>query len=189
MGLAAGQDSFTVLPPPLQTLKLYMPLTADLYVADKNGNVGEDTEREVLDGRELRQYENEIAAVLKRERIPREEERGVMHWYDKTDTVDDKVRSVVFELEERDGRLWGVAQCKVQDELTEQELDTLKDYITEHIPDGWGECFNQLEIWLEDGSELYVYLWNPDDWSIQTEQEQFGPKLEDGAVYPEMGGI
>ena len=188
LSLIAGQDSFTVLPP-LQTLKLYMPLTADLYVANEYGHVGEEVERELLDGRELRQYEAEIAASLKRERIPKEEERGVMHWYDKTDTVDDKVRSVVFELEERDGRLWGVAQCKVQGELTTEELTTLKDYITEHIPDGWGECFNQLEIWLGDGSELYVYLWNPDDWSIRTEQEQFSPTLADEAACPEMGGL
>ena len=112
-----------------------------------------------------------------------------MRWYDKTDTVDDKVQSVVFRLEERDGELWGVAECKVRGELTAEELTTLKDYITEHIPDGWGECFNQLEIWLGDGSELYVYLWNPDDWSIRTEQEQFSPKLADRAVCPEMGGM
>ena len=96
---------------------------------------------------------------------------------------------MVFELEERDGKLWGVSKCKVQGELDAEELITLKDYITEHIPDGWGECFNQLEILLEDGSELYVYLWNPDDWSLRTEQEQFGPELADGAVSPEMGGL
>ena len=96
---------------PLQTLKLYMPLTADLYAADEYGDV--EDERELLDGRELRQYEAEITAVLKRERIPREEERGVMRWYDKADAVDDKVRSVVFALENRGGRLWGVAECKV----------------------------------------------------------------------------
>ena len=111
LSLIAGKDSFTVLPPPFQTLKLYMPLTADLYVANEYGHVGEDVERELLDGRELRQYEAEVAAVLKQERIPSEEERGVMHWYDKTDSVDAKVQSVAFELEERDGRLWGVSKC------------------------------------------------------------------------------
>ena len=142
LSLIAGQDSFTVLPPPLQTLKLYMPLTADLYAPNKYGDMDYD-ESELLDGRELRQYEAVIATALERERMPKEEERGIMHWYNKTDAVDNKVRSVVFELEERVGRLWGVAECKVQGELTAGELAALKDYITGQAADGWGEHFEQ----------------------------------------------
>ena len=178
LGIVPGEDSFSVLPPKLTPLKLYMPLTADLYERNEYGDL--DDSSTLLEGSELRGYQDQITAALVKNRMPEETERGLMHWYDEADSVDRKVRSAVFTVEERDRQLWGVAECLVAGELSDTELGILKEYLTGQASDGWGEGFEQREISVDDGGELYVHLWNSDEWSIQTEQELFSPKFADG---------
>ena len=164
LALVPGEDSFSVLPPKLTTLKLYMPLTADLYERNEYGEF--DDCSTLLEGSELRGYQDQITAALVKNRMPEETERGL-------------VRTAVFAVEERDRQLWGVAECRVAGELSDTELETLKEYLTGQASDGWGEGFEQRDILVDGGSELYVHLWNSDEWSIQTEQELFSPKLAD----------
>ena len=140
LGLVIGQDSFSVSPPPLQTLKLYMPMTATYYDED-------DPEQDItMDSREAAQYAPQIINALQSERRwlenegPEEAERGLMAYFDGPDSVDQKVQSCFFTAEERDGRLWGVADCRVQGELTAKELAVLKDYVTGQASDGNAQC-------------------------------------------------
>ena len=117
--LAIGKDRFQVLPPEPQTLKFYMPLTATFRSDDSWGDPSDQGEE--LDGRDLRRYKGSIREALLENRMPQEADRGLMHWYDKQDGVEAKVQSVVFEVEDRDGQLWGVAECKVIGELLPEE--------------------------------------------------------------------
>ena len=177
LGVVIGEDRFSVLSPEPKLLKLYMPLTADFYGRDEWGDIDEVGEE--WDGRTLMAYEDQILAALVKERMPEERDRGLMHWYGERDSLDAKVRSAVFTTELQGDRLWGVAECQVVGELSPEELTTLKEYITGQASDGWGEGFEQREIRVDSG-ELYVHLWNSDDWSIQTEQERFAPKVAAG---------
>ena len=52
LGIVPGEDSFSVLPPKLTTLKLYMPLIADFYERSEYGDL--EPESTELDGHALR---------------------------------------------------------------------------------------------------------------------------------------
>lgn len=172
LGLVIGEDSFSVLPPAPTLMKLYMPLTADLFERDGWGDLSEESE--LMEGRELLAYEGVILKALQDNRSPEECESGIMHWYDKEDSINEKVKSVFFSAEERDGQLWGVAECWVQGQLTPEEYVTLTEYISGQASDGWGEGFEQQDIKIGD-CVLNVHLWNSDNWSIMREDDRFNP--------------
>jgi len=193
LGLVIGEDSFTVLPPETHLLKLYMPMTVDCYEKNEWGDT-EDEPTE-LDNHTAVKFVDNIAAALLRERLSTETERGLMHYYDKNDNVEQKVKSCDFTAEVRNGRLWGVAECQVTGELTPKELYTLKEYISGQASDGFGEGFEQREIKVGD-RELYAHLWSDEDnWNIRTEQECFVPKLAEGlpelcfSTLPDTGAL
>ena len=165
-------DRFRILPPEARTVKFYMPLTAEFFGYDEWGDreeYGTD-----LGGRDLRGYEGAIRTALVDNRKPAEADRGMMHWYDEQDGVKDKVQSATFDVENRDGQLWGIAECKVIGTLTPEEKEALADFITGQASDGWGEGFEQREIEVNDGV-LNVHLWNNGNWTILTEKEKFSP--------------
>ena len=158
LALIPGEDSFTVLPPKLTSLKLYMPLTADLYERNEYGDL--DDSSTLLEGSELRGYQDQIMAALVKSRMPEETERGLMHWYDEADSVDRKVRSAVFTVEKRDRQLWGVAECRVAGELSDTELETLSGFIPKRA-DKWIAGWKKATAKTETNSwkRLCAFIW------------------------------
>ena len=179
LALIPGVDRFTVIPQPLQTLKLYMPLTVMEYERDEWGSMEEyPTE---LDQHTALSYQDQILAAIIKERTPEETERGLMEYYHGDDNVSQKVKSLFFTVEQVGGQLMGVAECRVQGSLSDTELEQLKEYASGQASDGFGEGFEQRPLKTADG-ELYVSLWSSEkSWSIQTKEEMELPR--------QMGGM
>ena len=139
--------------------------------------MSEDSEE--WDGRTLLDHEGGVLTALVKNRVPEESKRGLMHWYGEDDAVNEKFSR--RSLPQRNGMagsgVWWNAVWQAPS--LPEELDTLKEYVTGQASDAWGESFEQRPIEV-DGGELYVHLWQSDDWSIQTEQERFAPKVAEG---------
>lgn len=169
LALIPGEDSFSKIAPLLQTLKLYMPLTVTQYEQDEWGSWDEYPSE--LDEDTALAYQDQILAAILKERMPEETERGLMKYYHKNDSVNEKVQSLFFTVEQIGDKLMGVAECRVQGDLSNAEIAQLKEYVTGQASDGFGEGFEQRPIKVSDG-EICVSLWNSDkNWSIMTQEE------------------
>ena len=85
LDLKIGEDKFDILAPELITLKLYMPMSAEITDYSGTGFTRDYEEDELegepeypLDSHDLVPYRDVIAGALEREKMPEEAERGLM---------------------------------------------------------------------------------------------------------------
>lgn len=159
----------------MTTLRLYMPLRGELFEPNDEGSMSEEGVE--LFGAALMDYDEEIVNALESERSPEEAVRGIMCWYDGDDSVNQKVRSVIFQADYREGNVWCVAECQVQGTLTESELYKLKKFVQSQASDGWGEGLEERPVNVGDCA-LYLHIWQSEGWSVLTEAERFPVRPE-----------
>lgn len=156
-------------------LRLYSPITADLYEPDNGDRDWEDEDYDPdtpieLDGYELTPYREVIQEAIADEALPEEATRGLMAYFHGAASVDEKVISLRPTVEELDHRLYGVAICQVRGKLTPEELEELKEYASGQYSDGWGEGAEQRPRQTSNG-ELYFHFWQEKRFYIRTAQE------------------
>ncbi len=149
--------------------KLYSPLFVQMY-SDEDRAEGFDDIRK-LSQKAAAKYKEPIHDAILRERLQDEKSRGLMAYYYDGGAIEEKVHSLYVDVEEIDGRLWGVATLELKEELFSDELVALEDYLTGQYSDGFGESFEQRWIRVSDG-EVLVSLWQPgQEFFIATERE------------------
>ncbi len=173
LSLIPGEDTFSIQN--LQNLNFYMPMTVTADRVDKWGGYVED-EPEQLTVQESIDYADIIRGAILKERMPEEAERGLMIYHNENDSLNAKVQSFRFDVDVRQGKLWGVAECELREPLNASEMSDLIEIIIGQASDGFGEGFEQRGLKTPGNDTVYASLWNNDKtWTIQTEQERFSP--------------
>ena len=103
-----------------------------------------------------------------------------------------KLHEIRISAEWFNGRFYGLAECKVDEDWTDRDTAELKEYLTGQYADGWGEGFEQREVarWTEYEEEYdefedesyetettfyaYISFWQSEGYRIMTEQELKG---------------
>lgn len=155
------------------TLRLYSTLTATGYVNEDGAY-----NRVEYNGYELAEYEDEIREAVRKEFSPGEAARGLMTYFHESSEIAWKVTEARANVENYRDQLFGVLECKLREQLTEDEIKELIDFWSGQESDGWGEGFEQRKI-LVDDHEISVSFWNSDGYHfIKTEYELKGTVQE-----------
>ena len=158
-------------------MKLYVPLEVTMYDED------EDHEYEVSGERYYYSIKEKVARSMYDCG-----DRGLAEYFWDDDKCRNKVYSIKPDVEIRDNQIMGVAVIKMTKPLFEEELESLKDYVTGQFSDGWGEGFEQYEIEVGDG-EIYVHFWNSENYYIHTEEEQQSYEMNGSEPVQGMQGM
>lgn len=156
------------LPEELTTLRLFSPLTAELYEKNEWGDLEQDSIP--MSGRDICDYQEDILSLIEREHLDTEGDRGLAVYLDNV-LMGRKVYSMNPTVEVWQGELWGVLEVQTHGELSAGEMKELISQWEGQCSDGWGEGFEQRSIQTGDG-ELYVSFWHSgSDFTIKLEQE------------------
>lgn len=134
-------------------------------------------------------YENEITKALLNEDTDLAPYADSYHG----ETFYKKLHQTRITVESIGHKLYGLAECTVTDDWIDSDTKQLKEYLTGQYSDGWGEGFEQREIFHfyetetceeydEENDEtyeseydvrcdVYVSFWQSKDYKIMTEDE------------------
>ena len=105
----------------------------------------------------LYDYRYDIAEAIEKHQA--RDIENIASFYSDEDGVREKLVSADWSTEVIDGTLYGKVTVRLREELTEEEITIIKDWIRGQNSDGAFECLEDYPIETEDGS-LAISLWH-----------------------------
>jgi hypothetical protein len=154
--LAAGARIFEIEELATMVKSFYFPLT--VYNHDNLYFGGESSEK--LDSGIAVRYRSYIEQAFQNY----QGNDNMAEYFDEYDskTAYKKIKYAEWKFEEVNGCLWGKVNVSLTENLTKDETEELKDWISGQNSDGLGEGFEQQEIRTYNHT-ISVSFWNPDD--------------------------
>ena len=144
--------------------KFYFPLTVHVQ---ERGCYDWSNEYTDHDGEYANMYAEKIM-----DRIRNYCDEDMMEYFHYDGPVKAKLLSMFWTSEIVNGCLYGRVDVDISEDLTTDEIKTVKNYICGQNSDGLGECFEQHEIRVGYDEEIYVSFWHDgDDYWIYDEDE------------------
>lgn len=176
-------------------IKFYSTLTADFFPNDPSdlGSGYKESEGIPYTGEELTGYRDIIRKAVQDD--VRSFNGDLMQYYHEDDSLRSKVIRAVPSVDEVNGKLVGFLCVDTNVELTAEEQAKLCDYISGQYSDGWGEGFEQREVYVGDGN-LCVHFWQPTGFELkrdvpEPEKAPSRPKMQlagqDSNIFAIMG--
>ena len=157
---------------------LYFPLTAMIEPWEAE-DVMLDVEASMIAA-----HEDEIRAALYREQSP---DLGDMaDYFDGSPSAKAKLVSAFWDVEPRDGTLYGKVELYLTAPLTAEEKKEISEWVVGQNADGLGEGLEQHPVNTDDG-DLYVSMYDSPDYWI-CDAEEFEDRLSQSHG-PIMGGM
>ena len=183
------QPDITVEVKPTQELTFYCPLRIVKEYDESEYDYDEEVmdEQEEIPSKYAVDCADEINKFIQDYSEPEEEHRGLMVYFDDNPAVSEKVFSAIPSIREIDGELMGVFECQITDNLSDNELNDLRNHLTGQCSDGFFEGMEQHPIKTADYGEIYVSFWNSEDsWALQTAEEMGFEQTEDLSEEPQI---
>ena len=145
----------------MNTIKFIYPLF---------GHITDDWEGSTYDigSEQLTDYQELLEEKMKEYQLCNGQ--GMEQFFDVNADVQSKLKSIVWNFEEFDGRLYGITTAELSGEIDEKGIADLKDWISGQNSDGLGEGFEQQDFNVDEG-RLSVSLWDFNEYFIYTEKE------------------
>lgn len=132
------------------TESFYFPLTVQID-DEETGSLYEE-HNSILIG-----YASEVKSAIEEEQD--RDTNNMAEYFHGDKNLKDKLVSAEWTVEERNGELYGCVNVRLREVLTEEEEESLKDWIVGQNSDGFGESFEQRPLETEEG-DLYISFWN-----------------------------